>query len=234
MYSNIYNIIVAAGSGSRFGSELPKQFCTFLGRPLVMTTVERFREALPDSHIILVISPHDAELWQDLCRKYSFESPATVFGGATRWESVRNAIHAIPGQPDEDAIITVHDGARPMSMPSLIRRVVKRVRDGADGAIPATEVTESLRIVIGPDGESSPVDRSQYRAVQTPQAFRARALREAYRLPYTPEFTDDASVMAAAGFTGMKLVDGDPINIKVTHPNDIKVAELYNESIAGT
>lgn len=226
MYGHIYNIIVAAGSGSRFGAELPKQYCLFAGRPLLMTTIERFRHALPGSHIILVISESHAEMWEQLCREYGFDTPATVFGGASRWESVKNAIATIPEPIADGTIITVHDGARPMASTELILRTIAPVAEGAPGAIPVTPVTESLRMIT-PTG-SAPVDRADFRAVQTPQAFNGRLLSEAYKIPYRDQFTDDASVMAAAGHSAMELVDGDPQNIKVTHPADIKIAELFN------
>lgn len=227
MYRNVYNIIVAAGNGSRFGGELPKQYCSFLGRPLIMTTIERFKSALPGSHIILVINKEHQSLWESLLAEQKFQSPAIAFGGTTRWESVKNAIDTIRATLPSDAIITIHDGARPMVTPELIHRVIKSVSDGAVGAIPVTAVTESLRIITA-DGESEPADRSLYRAVQTPQAFNGPLLAKAYELPYRKEFTDDASVMAAAGFHKMRLVDGDPRNIKITHPADIKIAELYS------
>lgn len=167
MYRNVYNIIVAAGNGSRFGGELPKQYCSFLGRPLIMTTIERFKSALPGSHIILVINKEHQSLWESLLAEQKFQSPAIAFGGTTRWESVKNAIDTIRATLPSDAIITIHDGARPMVTPELIHRVIKSVSDGAVGAIPVTAVTESLRIITA-DGESEPADRSLYRAVQTP------------------------------------------------------------------
>lgn len=229
MHGNIYNIIVAAGSGSRFGADLPKQYCQFCGRPLLMTTIERFQKALPGSHIILVISPSHKDLWEELCRKHNFESPKTVFGGDSRWESVKNAIDTTPSPLPSNAIITVHDGARPLVSTQLIERVIAPVAAGKAGAIPTTPVNESLRVITDDNAGSAPVDRSRYRSVQTPQAFNGELLKQAYRLPYQSDFTDDASVMAAAGHTRMELVDGDAINIKVTLPADIKIAELLND-----
>ncbi len=165
-------------------------------------------------------------MWKSLCEQYDFTSPEITFGGASRWESVKNAIEAIQEPIPDDAIITVHDGARPMVSTELIHRVIEPVIAGAPGAIPVTPVCESL---IMPQGDASiPVDRARYRAVQTPQAFNAKLLSQAYRLPFRKEFTDDASVMAAAGHPQMILVDGDPKNIKVTLPADIKIAELFN------
>lgn len=222
----IAHIIVAAGSGSRFGATLPKQYCELAGRPVVMTTIERFRRATPDALIILVINPAHEELWHDLCSRHDFTSPVTVYGGATRWESVKNAISQINASAQRPDIITVHDGARPCIDTDLITRVTDAIAQGHSCAIPVTPVVESLRL-ISSDGQSQPVDRSRYRAVQTPQAFNARLLTEAYRLPYSTDFTDDASVMAAAGYNDTVLVDGDPRNIKITHPDDLAIASIY-------
>lgn len=211
----VYHIIVAAGSGVRYGADCPKQFCKLNGRPLLMTTVGKMQAA--GGTLILVLNSEWIGPWTDMCAAYGFESPRVVAGGATRWESVRNAIETVPADAD---VITVHDGARPAVDTDTINRVVDAVVDGADGAIPVVAVTDSLREIL-PDGLSRAVDRSGFRAVQTPQAFRGQALKAAYRLPYRPGFTDDASVMEAAGFTCLKLVDGNPGNIKVTNPGDI-------------
>ncbi len=222
--SDIYHIIVAAGSGSRFGAELPKQFCDMAGRPVLMETIARFRRYGQGGHLILVLSADMLPLWDSLCRKHGFMSPPVIFGGATRWESVRNAIAAVPPRA---RVITVHDGARPLVGAGVIRNVLSAVSSGCcQGALPAVAVTDSVRC-IATDGSSRAVDRSRLRAVQTPQAFDAALLRRAYTMPYQSSFTDDASVMEAAGFGDIALVEGSPVNIKITHPADIKVAELY-------
>lgn len=221
-------IIVAAGSGLRFGAPLPKQFCLLDGRPVVMRTIDAFRRHLPDAHLTLVISRDMADYWAELCSSYGFESPRTVFGGATRWESIANAIRAIyPDEPGEDDIVMVHDGVRPLVSGEVIGRLLDAlfIDDKIHGAIPAVAVTDSIRRVAA-DGSSKALDRKQLRAVQTPQAFRARLLREAYTLPYSESFTDDASVMEAAGFGDFLLPAGDPDNIKITNPGDIALASL--------
>ena len=170
-------IIVAAGSGSRFGHDLPKQFHLLGRRPVLMTTIERVREAAPHSSIMLVLSREHEDLWQSLCREHSFDSPVIVYGGATRWESVRNALQAITDCTDNE-IVMVHDGARPLLHASVVRALERKIQSGADGAIPAVPVTDSLR-VITPEGGSESVFRSDFRAVQTPQAFPLRLLRQA-------------------------------------------------------
>ncbi|MBR3831527.1 MAG: 2-C-methyl-D-erythritol 4-phosphate cytidylyltransferase [Muribaculaceae bacterium] len=217
---HIYNIIVAAGSGSRFGAALPKQYCLMNGRPVLMYTIENMRVALPDSHIVLVLNKDFVDYWAELCEQYSFESPCVVVGGDSRWQSVKNAIDTIP---DDAEVITVHDGARPIVDRMMVERLIAALND-APGAIPVVSVTDSLRQVN--EQGSVPVDRALYKAVQTPQVFQAEKLIEAYSLPFTPTFTDDASVMAAMGYE-IALVEGDTYNIKITNPLDIEIAQLY-------
>lgn len=221
----VCHIIVAAGSGSRYGADCPKQFCLLGGRPLLMTTIERMRRAGGD--VLIVLSADWMDEWRRMCADCSFDSPPTVAGGETRWHSVSAALDAVGDDVD---IITVHDGARPAVDSSLVTRVVNAVACGADGAVPVVEVTDSLRRVDA-DGTSKAVDRSRFRAVQTPQAFRTDVLRDAYSRPFRPEFTDDASVVEAAGYGPLKLVEGSAANIKVTNPGDIALVENLIERL---
>ena len=143
-----------------------------------------------------------------------------MVGGDSRWQSVKNAVDTIPREAE---VITVHDGARPIVDRMMVERLIAAL-DDAPGAIPVVSVTDSLRRVN--EQGSAPVDRSQYKAVQTPQAFHADKLVAAYSLPFNPTFTDDASVMAALG-NDVALVEGDTYNIKITNPLDIEIAQLY-------
>lgn len=213
-------IIVAAGRGSRFGSDLPKQYCLLAGRPVLMHTVDAFRRTLPDAEIILVISREMESLWTDLCREHSFASPRIVYGGATRWESVKNAVQSI--SPADTDTVLVHDGARPIVDAGMVSRLLAEMVQSS-AAIPVVPVTDSLRIVM--EGGSEAIDRSHLRAVQTPQAFFGAAIKSMYDMPYSPLFTDDASVYEAAGFGSPALVAGSPSNIKITHPTDLAIAE---------
>lgn len=221
-YSDVSIIVVAAGSGSRFGSDVPKQFCCLGGRPVVVRAIERLREALPGSAIAVVISPSERKRWKAVSADYGLEDVTVADGGASRWESVKNGLAAVPGSA---SVVLVHDGARPLVDAALARRVVAATRK-SDGAIPVVAVTDSLRM-LGDGAASVSVDRSRFRAVQTPQGFNARRLAAAYGLPYSPEFTDDASVMSAAGYDNLLLVEGSVNNIKITNPLDIEIAEIY-------
>lgn len=237
MKPQIYNIVVAAGKGSRFGSDLPKQFCRIDNTPVLAITLGRLDRIFTDGPLaseydaetILVLSEHHLELWHDICSEFSIPPHTVVIGGASRWESVKNAVDYIKSNHHGDfnsAIITVHDGARPLIDVKLFRNVIDGIGDG-DGCIPAVAVVDSLRQLDAAAGISHPLDRASIRAVQTPQAFPADRLVKAYLLPYKPTFTDDASVMAEAGYTDIRMSEGNPHNIKITLPSDLKIASIY-------
>ncbi len=215
-------IVVAAGSGSRFGSTLPKQFCELMGRPVLMHTVERLRSALPGAAMTLVLSRQMEDYWCELCRRHSFDSPRIVHGGATRSESVRNAVGAISDAPE---VVLVHDGARPLVDAACVHAVMEAMADcDIDGAIPVVAVSDSLRRIHTDGGASDAVDRTMFRAVQTPQAFRYDKLSMAYAADGALDFSDDASLMEYCGYGKIVLTDGSSSNIKITNPADLAVA----------
>jgi 2-C-methyl-D-erythritol 4-phosphate cytidylyltransferase len=218
MTQRILNIIVAAGSGSRFGADRPKQFCLLQNCMVLHHAIKRIKAATPGSHTVVVMSRDWADAVDSL-------GCTVAIGGATRWHSVKNALDATADVAAD--VITVHDGARPLPSAAMIERVIAACSQH-HGAIPVIPVTDSLRRVDG-----SPANRADFRAVQTPQAFCADLLRRAYDVEYRPEFTDDASVMTAAGYTDIALVDGDPMNLKITLPMDIEIANVYLQHGAG-
>ena len=186
-------IIVAGGSGARMGARLPKQFLPLDGRPVLMHTVQRFADALPQSRIVVVLPSSHIEYWDKLCRRHGFAVPH----------------------------IAVHDGVRPLVSREIIERATEDARTyGA--VIPVVRPIDSMRR-IDRDG-SRIVDRSLYRIVQTPQVFRADILRNAYARPFDERFTDDASVVEAAG-QPVYLCEGSYENIKITTPVDMLTAE---------
>lgn len=222
---NITVIIVGAGTGSRFGASRPKQYCDFGGRPLLMTSVERVREAMPGARIVLVLARDWVEAWNEMCVAHGFDSPEIVTGGATRWQSVRNAIDSLPA--DYSGVIMVHDAARPLLSRAVAERLLSAIEAGASGAVPVLEMSDSIRRRL-PAGASEAVDRSLFVRIQTPQAFDAAKLRHAYSLPYSSTMTDDASVMEAAGFGAPALVVGDEALMKVTSPGDMDILRIYH------
>lgn len=230
-------IIVAAGTGSRFGAGLPKQFLPLgaEGLPVLMHSVNAFIAAgIPSENIRVVISPEMTGFWEDLCREHRFVSPPVVEGGPTRFHSVRNAVTVL--RPECSDVVLIHDGARPLVSVDLIRRVVAAVRIDSS-AIPVVPVTDSLRKTVSAAGTSLPpsgictvaVNRKDYFAVQTPQGFKGEMLAEAYKTDYNESFTDDASVVEARGNT-VVMVEGEADNIKITHPRDLVIAEALLES----
>lgn len=212
-------IIVAGGSGKRFGSQVPKQFLPLAGLPVLMHTIQRF--ARHASTITLALPQSQIGYWHDLCGQYAFSIPVNIVaGGNSRFESVKNAIDSIHVN-DED-IIAVHDGVRPLVSDKVINAVFEKAASSGS-AIPAIHVTDSIRM-LNNDGFSHAVDRNKLVAVQTPQAFNAKRLKEAYDVPFSESYTDDASVYEHSG-NKIHIVDGDSRNIKITHPDDIAIAE---------
>lgn len=216
---------------------MPKQFCDLGGRPLLMTTIEAFSALIPFGNLRLVLSSDMTDLWNGLCEKHNFTSPEIVTGGATRHQSVKNAIDSMKGL-NPDTTVLIHDGARPFPSRRLIEAAAE-IPEGVTANIPAVKVTDSLRELC-PIGEKGPdlnatgsrsVDRARFVAVQTPQAARLRDLAAAYALPYSPGMTDDASVLEAAGFTSIMLIEGDSFNMKVTNPIDLSIATAIMQSI---
>ncbi len=223
-------IIVAGGSGTRFGSATPKQFLPLNGRPVLMHTIERFDRACSDRpHFIRVVLPEDhIATWEALCKQHDFTVPhRVVMGGATRFHSVKNAL-SYCDYPHPDALILIHDGVRPLVSDHLIL-LARGTAARYGSAVPVVPVTDSVR-QLDADGGSHIVDRSTLRAVQTPQCFNLEKLQKAYAQPYNPLFTDDASVYESMYHEPVALFDGDPKNIKITHPADLAVAEMLMQN----
>ena len=212
-------IIVAGGSGRRMGEGLPKQF-RFLGNtPVLARTIGLFADALPGAEIVVVLPEGHISFWKDLAARFDVAGHRVVAGGAERFDSVRCGLKARTGDPE---LIAVQDGVRPLGTAEMIRRVVRAAAEHG-AAIPVVEPVDSFRETDSA-GNSHPVDRSRLRCVQTPQVFRADVLRNAYAAEFRPAFTDDASVVEAAGHP-VCLVPGERGNIKLTAPEDFIVAE---------
>ena len=208
--SDVWTIVVGGGSGRRFGRE--KQYEVLDGRRVI--DVSRDVAASCSDGVVVVVPTADAE------------REGGVAGGETRSASVRAGLAAVP---DSAVVICVHDAARPLATPEVYRRVVEAVRGGADAAIPAIAVSDTVKMIDRPvdvalagDGASGVVistpERSRLVAVQTPQAFRADSLRAAHRAG--GDATDDAALVEAIGGS-VVVVRGDPRNRKITEPDDL-------------
>ena len=212
-----YVIIVAGGKGLRMGGDIPKQFLPIGGKPVLMRTIERFREYSPTLQIILVLPKAQQDYWQQLCNEYHFnESYELADGGETRFHSVQHGLALIPD--DAEGVVGVHDGVRPFVSVDVIRRCYETART-AKAVIPVVPVVETLRHI-----EKGNQYRADYRLVQTPQTFDIQLLKAANRQPYQETFTDDASVVEAYG-QEVSMVEGNRENIKITTPFDICIAE---------
>jgi 2-C-methyl-D-erythritol 4-phosphate cytidylyltransferase len=211
-------IVVAGGSGKRFGTALPKQFALLNGRPVLMHSIEAFARCNRVSGIRVVLPAAHFDLWRALCSRYGFSvDHQLVEGGHERFFSVMKGLAGL----DEEALVAVHDGVRPLVSSLLINRLCEAaLQHGA--AVPVVAVNESLRRHEG--NASVAVDRSLFMAVQTPQVFKASILLKAYQQPYSSVFTDDASVVEAMGY-GVATVSGDPVNIKITTRADLLFAQ---------
>ena len=215
-----YVIIVAGGKGLRMGSDIPKQFLPIAGKPVLMRTLERFREYSADLQIILVLPEAQQDYWQELCRQYGFQVEYQLAnGGQTRFHSVQNGLALVPD--DAEGVVGVHDGVRPFPSIEVIRNCYSTART-AKAVIPVIPVVETVRHLEGKGSVTVP--RGDYRLVQTPQTFDIQLLKAANRQPYNDGFTDDASVVESYGHQ-ITLVEGNRENIKITTPYDIVVAE---------
>lgn len=216
-------IIVAGGSGTRLGGALPKQFQSLRERPLLWWSLKAFHDEDPSSRLHLVLPEQFFSLWKELESHLPEVDRFHVSlhpGGRSRFESVQSALYNVPG--DGEVLVAVHDAARPLVSQEVIKEGWKTAeRNGA--AVPVVPVTDSLRCTEG--NRSFAVDRSHYVAVQTPQVFASKLLKEAYQKAEGDGFTDDASVVEALGIEPC-LFQGSHTNMKVTNPGDLEIASV--------
>ncbi len=209
--NNVWTIVVAGGSGSRFGGL--KQFAELSGRRMVDWAVETAAKA---STGVVVVVPATAAADPEFCSPVG--ATCVVAGGSSRSESVRCGLAAVPAEAE---IICVHDAARPFASKELFSRVVNAVVKEVDAAIPGIDVADTIKVVDSLHKVVATPDRSALRAVQTPQAFRAAVLRAAHAKG--GEATDDAAVVEANGGY-VVVVDGEVDNKKITSAADLEWA----------
>jgi len=215
-----YAVIVAGGSGTRMGSDIPKQFLKVKDLPVLMHTLNTFHNFDASVQIILVLPESQIPYWNALCNEHQFKVPHQItHGGSTRFESVKNGLSLVK----TPALIGIHDGVRPFVSPSSLKRCYHHAK-ALGNAIPVLDAYESVRQVI--NDSSKALDRSTIKLVQTPQVFHSDILMPAYEQAFNPLFTDDASVVEAFGKT-IHLVAGNRENIKITTPFDLVLAEAF-------
>ena len=215
-----YAIIVAGGSGTRMKQSTPKQFLLLRGKPILMHCIEKF--LFDDIELILVLNIDAHNEWKSLCAKYNFNVPYTlVKGGNNRFESVKNGLKHVP---EQDALVAVHDGVRPLIQRDHIRSTYTLAEEKGN-AVLCVPSKDSIRRVYNDDQNTS-IPRSEIFLIQTPQVFKTELLKKAYKEEYRNEFTDDATVVERLGVK-IHLIEGDYSNIKITVPEDLFFAENY-------
>ena len=209
--AQVWTVVVAGGSGQRFGTL--KQFALLAERPVVEWAVAACRAS--SSGVVLVVPRGTG----GPAEPADYGADVVVEGGRTRTESVGRGVAAVPESAE---VIVVHDAARPLASEDLFAAVIAAVAGGAGGAVPGVPVSDTIKVVDGSQHVTATLDRSALVAVQTPQAFEAALLRRAHA--GGTEATDDAALVEALGAT-VRVVPGDPRNLKITTPADLDTAE---------
>ena len=212
-------IFVAGGTGTRMGSPLPKQFLTLNNTPILIHTLRNFFSFNRNFEMIVVMHHDYISFWKDLCLQFEDVPEHTVVaGGEERFHSVKNGIEAVSSDVQH---IAIHDAVRPLVSHETLMRCFNALNEHT-AVVPAIPINDSIREVHGDLNKS--VDRSIYKRIQTPQCFESSMLKEAYSKPFSPLFTDDASVVEANDHS-VFLVEGNLENIKITSPIDLVVGE---------
>jgi 2-C-methyl-D-erythritol 4-phosphate cytidylyltransferase len=213
-----FAIIVAGGSGSRMGSEIPKQFLLLDGKPIIVHTIEKFLVANSAIEIVVILPESAIQQWFQIVDAFSFlQKIKTATGGATRFDSVKNGLALLPN----DGIVAVHDAVRPLVSVSLIQKCFIDANEFGS-SISAIACVDTVRQKN--DRNYEILDRNKLWLMQTPQCFDLKKLKTAYHQAANNLFTDDAEVFAAAGFS-LHLTTGEKNNIKITVPDDLQFAE---------
>ncbi|MCD8210933.1 MAG: 2-C-methyl-D-erythritol 4-phosphate cytidylyltransferase [Prevotella sp.] len=216
-----YVIIVAGGKGLRMGTNVPKQFLPINGLPVLMRTIERFREYSLELKIIVVLPEEQREQWEEMCKNHHFTNvDAIADAGSTRFHSVKSGLSLIP--EDAQGVVAIHDGVRPFPSLEVISSCFETARS-SKAVIPVVPVLDTLRRITSNGTELVP--REDYLLAQTPQTFEIQLIKKAYEQPYEEGFTDDASVVEKLGHL-ITLIDGNRENIKITTPYDLRIAKV--------
>lgn len=210
-------IVVAGGSGKRMGSEIPKQFLILSEMPILMHTIKAFYGYEKKIQIVVVLPKNQIEYWQKLCKDYNFEiAHKIVAGGKERFFSVKNGLSEIDKTV---GLVAIHDGVRPYVSEKIIADGFE-IANKLDNAIAATKVKDSYRFFE--NDSFKPINRDNLRIIQTPQIFKKELITKAYEQDFSPEFTDDATVLEKLGYK-INLYDGSDQNIKITTPADLRI-----------
>jgi 2-C-methyl-D-erythritol 4-phosphate cytidylyltransferase len=219
-------IIPAAGIGARMHTDRAKQMIELGGTPLLVHTLRRFEQCDPVDQVILVLQPSMTSEVLALISRHNLKKVSRVVaGGAERQDSVYRGLLVI--KPEDAGIVVVHDAVRPFIHPDEIRGVIERARS-IGAALMAVAATDTIKQVKSARVQRT-LDRRRIYYAQTPQAFRYEIIREAYERAYSDGFmaTDDSQLVERLGHK-VSVVEGSPINIKITRPFDLKLAEVIH------
>lgn len=223
-------IIVAAGQGTRFGSDLPKQFLMLCQRPILAHTLQRFEQAEAITEVVLVASQAwVAYIEREIIARFQIKKcRKIVMGGEHRQDSVWAGFQAL--QPASSSVVVVHDAVRPLFTNALLERVISAC-EKADGCIPGLPLRDTVK-KISEHNIKKTVDRARLRLSQTPQAFRAKALKRAFKRAQDEKFyaTDEAALIERVGGQ-VVWVEGEEKNLKITTPSDLQIAELFSREL---
>lgn len=215
-------IIVAAGNGRRFGSDVPKQFLEIRDAPIIVHTLKRFENCDVVDEVILVLSKGEIENFQKNIEKFNLKKIVKIVaGGENRAESVQNGLKAVDSLRSE--IVAVHDGARPLVSVDEIRRTIEKAKEIGAACLVA-KVTDTIKQVNG-DKITGTIDRSTLRRALTPQAFRFDILQNAFAQNDAGEMATDECFLVEKTGCEIAIVEGSARNIKITHAEDLKIAE---------
>lgn len=220
-------IIVAAGSGTRFGAEKPKQFLEIGGKPLLIHTLERFEACSAVDEIVLVLAEKEIENFRQTLRKFNLQKLKQIIpGGETRAESVRNALKSLDENSAE--IVAVHDGARPLVSPEEIAQTIEKAKENGACCL-VGKVTDTIKLIE--NGKIiETINRENLRRAQTPQTFRFEILQKAFSDEnFDASATDECFLVEKAGFK-ISFTEGSTKNIKITTPEDFAIAKSFLEN----
>lgn len=215
-----YVIILAGGTGSRMKSDIPKQFIELQGAPIIIHSLKRFINYNLNIQIIICVHKNYKSHLENIIQKFNLETKniQIVFGGDTRFQSVKNGLNLIQ---DLDAVVGIHDSARPFVSLKTIQNCFETAAIKGN-AIPCISINESLRKIS--NNINSSINRNEYKIIQTPQCFLVSKIKKAFEQEYNFVFTDDATVLETIG-EKIVLVEGNEENIKITSPHDLLIAK---------
>ena len=219
---------MAAGSGTRMGAQMPKQFLELGGKAVLQRTIEVFQRACEGISVITVLPKEHIDYWREYCLSRNFTCPQVlVAGGITRFHSVRNALAKVP----EGALVAVHDGVRPLVTEGLVRLLFEKAEQ-EQAVVPVIPCVDTIKVLENNEGvlktvQGAKADRSVLYGAQTPQVFHSEIIKSAYMMAYDTAFTDDASVVEKYG-KDIFYIEGERFNIKITTKDDMVLANAID------